>query len=165
MPSFLTTAAVAVLAIAPAVSAHGFVQTVKAGGKSYPGGDPGWIYGDKPDSVGWYAKNQDNGFVEPNSFDTADIICHKGATTGNKVVEVEAGSKIDLQWNTWPESHKGPIINYLARCHGDCTKIDEKKKKNLTWFKIQQEALVDAASNKWVTDEMIGTFELQPSCF
>lgn len=153
MPSFIATVALAALSIAPAVSAHGFVQTVKAGGKTYAGGDPGWIYNTKPDSVGWYAKNQDNGFVAPDSYSNADIICHKGATPGNKVVEVEAGSEIELVWNTWPESHKGPITNYLARCHGDCTKVNKEK---LTFFAIQQEGLLNAASNQWASDKLIG---------
>lgn len=153
MPSFMTTAALAALSIIPAVSAHGFVQTVKAGGKSYAGGDPSWIYGDKPDSVGWYAMNQDNGFVAPDSYGNADIICHKGATPGNKVVTVQAGSEVELVWNTWPESHHGPITNYLARCHGDCTKV---KKEKLTFFAIQKEGLLKPAEDYWASDEMMG---------
>lgn len=159
MPSFFTTAALAALTVIPAVSAHGHVKTVKAGGKSYAGGDPVWFYsqGSKPDSVGWYAENQDNGFVAPDAYGSSDIICHKGATPGNKVVEVAAGSEIEVVWDTWPESHKGPVLNHLARCHGDCTKVD---KERLTFFAIQNEGLIRPADNYWASDKLIGNYHV-----
>lgn len=152
----MTTAALAALSIAPAVYAHGYVQSVSAGGKTYAGGSPEWFYAsEKPDSVGWYAENQDNGFVAPSAYQTEDITCHKAATPGNKVVEVKAGSEIELQWNTWPDSHHGPVTNYLARCNGDCTKVNKEK---LNFFAIQKEGLLDnsnPADGGWASDEII----------
>lgn len=26
-----------------------------------------------------------------------------------------AGSSIDMQWTVWPDSHKGPVITYMAQ--------------------------------------------------
>jgi len=156
MPSIIATAAFAALTIIPAVSAHGYVSEVKAGGKTYAGSNPSWFYGTKEDTVGWYADNQDNGFVAPDAYGSADIICHKGATPGNQYVEVEAGSEIDLVWNTWPDSHHGPVINYLARCKGDCTKIDAEKKEKLNFFKIAEKGL-ESGSNPgtWASDDIV----------
>ncbi len=29
---------------------------------------------------------------------------------------VQAGSAVTLRWTTWPDSHMGPILTYMARC-------------------------------------------------
>lgn len=61
---------------------------------------------------------------------------------------VQAGQSITLQWNTWPgDSHKGPIIDYLARCSGSCSTVD---KTSLRFFKIAQQGLI--SPNNWATD-------------
>ena len=53
----------------PAVSAHGHVSGVVAGGKWYRGSDPNWIYeAEIPDRPGWYAYNQDEGYVGPSEY-------------------------------------------------------------------------------------------------
>jgi cellulase len=65
--------AVAAIAALPAVSAHGYVSGIVAGGKWYVGSNPNWYYqpaGAKVDTAGWYAMNQDNGFVSPDAFAT-----------------------------------------------------------------------------------------------
>ena len=49
-----------------------------------------------------------------------------------------------LQWNTWPESHHGPVIDYLAKCDGDCTAAD---KEALYFFKLAATGVIDAAAN------------------
>ncbi|KAK0333915.1 hypothetical protein LTS16_024166 [Friedmanniomyces endolithicus] len=156
MHSFtLPAAALAALAALPAVSAHGYVSGVVAGGKWYPGASPQWIYDNpKPQQAGWFAYNQDNGFVAPAEYGDQNITCHKGATPGTTSITVAAGSTIDLQWNTWPSSHHGPVIDYLARCTGDCTKQDKSK---LTFFKVDALGLTDdsAPPGLWGTDKLI----------
>jgi cellulase len=59
-----------------------------------------------------------------------------------------------MEWNTWPESHKGPVIDYMASCNGDCTTID---KSTLEFFKIAEKGIVDntAAPGTWATDELM----------
>lgn len=109
----------------------------------------------KPTQAGWYAKNQDNGFVAPSTYANGDITCHKEATPGNTVITVAAGSSIDLQWSTWPDSHHGPVIDYLARCNnGDCTKVN---KADLNFFKIDAAGLTSDAAPPgiWATDKLI----------
>ncbi|KAG7120766.1 Polysaccharide monooxygenase Cel61a like protein [Verticillium longisporum] len=99
------------------VSAHGFVRGIRAGGVWTAGSDPVWFYspaGQGPVTAGWDSRNQDLGFVEPAAFGTNDIACHKSATAGKNFVNVNAGQTIEIYWNTWPDSHKGPIIDYIA---------------------------------------------------
>lgn len=99
MYSLSTIAALAAVAAIPAVSAHGYVSGIVADGVYHEGTSPGWIYGEKPNTPGWYAKNQDNGFVDGSTYTTGDIICHKDATPGATSVPVKAGGKLELQWS------------------------------------------------------------------
>ena len=122
MHSTLSITSTWAIALLPLVSAHGYVSGVQInGGDFVEGANPNWYYlpeGTAPETPGWQALNQDNGFVEPNSFGTADIACHKSATPGATYIEADAGDTLTIFWNTWPESHKGPILNYLAKCDG-----------------------------------------------
>ena len=102
-------------------SAHGFISGVTTNNVWTKGSDPVWYYSaanSRPQTAGWDSLNQDNGFVEPASMGSADINCHKSATAGRLYANVAAGAQLTLYWNTWPESHKGPVINYIAPCNG-----------------------------------------------
>ncbi|KAK4538913.1 hypothetical protein RGQ29_032192 [Quercus rubra] len=143
----------------PSVSAHGYVSGIVSGGKYYSGQSPNWYYQVQnkqpvPPNAGWQALNQDNGFVAPSAYGTQDISCHKSATTGKSFVPVTAGSTIQLQWTAWPESHHGPLINYLAPCPGDCTAITSA---DLKFFKFQADGLIDDTTvpGNWASDKMI----------
>lgn len=158
MHSFTAPAiALAAIAAIPAVSAHGYVSGVVSGGKWYAGASPEWKYdATKPQQAGWFALNQDNGYVSPTEYANKDIICHKSATPGTTSIPVTAGDSIDLQWTTWPSSHHGPVLTYLARCNnGDCTKVE---KKTLDFFKINAGGLISDADEPgtWATDKLIG---------
>jgi len=134
MPSKITS--LVALAGASLVAAHGHVSHIIVDGVQYEGFQPhrhGYMP-NPPKLAGWSANNLDNGFVEPNSFGSPDIICHKSATNGGGHITVPAGSKVNLKWDpVWPESHKGPVIDYLAACNGDCETVD---KNSLRFFKI-----------------------------
>ncbi|KAK3699017.1 hypothetical protein LTR37_016621 [Vermiconidia calcicola] len=148
-------AALAALVALPAVSAHGYVSGVVAGGKYYGQSGPNWIYGEKPQQASWYANNPDLGFVGSADYNKASIICHIDATPGTTSIPVKAGSAIDLQWTTWPDSHHGPVISYLARCGGgDCSKVNPG---SLKFFKIAESGLIDgsAAPGKYASDVLI----------
>ncbi|KAE9987206.1 hypothetical protein EG327_003948 [Venturia inaequalis] len=133
MKSFTTAATLAT--IASQVAAHGIVSQIVAGTKTYQGYSPDFQYMATPPAViGWTAPlTQDHGFVPGSSLGDPDIICHKGATNAKASAEIAAGESVSLQWTTWPESHHGPMIDYLADCGGDCTTVD---KTTLKWFKI-----------------------------
>lgn len=167
MQSFTIAAGVlSAISSIPAVSAHGYVANVVTGGQTYDGASPNWIYGDKPDQAGWYAYNQDNGYVPPSQYKSVNISCHKGATPGTTYIPVTAGDTVDFMWNTWPDSHKGPILTYMASCNGDCTA--KQNASSLDWFKVEAKGLLDPSANEWATDKLISMFpkasQTQTSC-
>ncbi|KAI0143403.1 carbohydrate-binding module family 1 protein [Xylariaceae sp. FL1272] len=156
MPGFQSSALLAALASATTVAAHGHVTNIVINGLSYQGYDPFTFpyETDPPTVVGWTASDTDNGFVAPDSYTTGDIICHKTATNAGGHAQVAAGDSISLQWDTWPESHKGPMIDYLAACNGDCETAD---KTTLEFFKIDEVGLLDSttAPGTWGSDVLI----------
>ena len=129
-PSILLLSGAAVLL--DTVSAHGFVKSLTIKGTNTPGADPVWYYlpaAQRAQTAGWNALNQDLGFVEPNNVGTSDVNCHKGATAGRLYASAMPGDTIQFNWNTWPDSHKGPIINYIAPCNGELSNhfIDDRQ--------------------------------------
>ena len=148
MSSIKTSAFIGALTLLAKVNAHGIVNGILAEGKYYPGQSH---YSTTP-SAGWKADNGDNGFA--SSLTDSNIICHNAAVPGTQYVTVAAGSSIELQWNTWPESHKGPMLDYLAPCGEDCTTVD---KTALQFTKIDEAGLIDATSSPqvWASDEML----------
>ena len=68
----ILTVAIAIAAtvsVFPLVSAHGFVSGVVSNGQWYAGSDPSWIYAaERPNRPGWYAYNQDWGYVAPSEY-------------------------------------------------------------------------------------------------
>ncbi|KAI1770071.1 carbohydrate-binding module family 1 protein [Hypoxylon cercidicola] len=156
MGNMRTSPLIAALASAATVLAHGHVDHIVIDGLAYQGYDPtSFPYQqDPPTVVGWATSQTDNGFVEPNSFTGEDIICHKTSVNAGGHAQVAAGSSISISWNTWPESHKGPMIDYLAACPGDCESAD---KAALEFFKIDEVGLIDesATNGFWGSDVLI----------
>ncbi|KAG4256486.1 endoglucanase [Fusarium proliferatum] len=158
MLSRKTSSLLAIATSAAQVAAHGHVDWLVTNGvafRGYSAPEMSWNP-NHPPVVGWTNGATDNGYVEPNSFSDPDIICHRAARPGKGHVTVAAGDKITLQWNTWPDSHHGPVIDYLARCPGDCETVD---KNDLEFFKIGQEGLIDMSmqNGKWASDVLIAT--------
>ncbi|GAB7324304.1 hypothetical protein MBLNU13_g08270t1 [Cladosporium sp. NU13] len=155
--AFLQTAAL-LGSLAASAYAHGRVTSITADGETYNGFLNDYIYmADPPAIVAWSADNGDNGFVDGSAYTSGDIICHREAKAGKISASVAAGSKVEIQWgpDAWPESHHGPVIDYLAKCDGDdCTTVD---KETLKFFKIDEAGLVDGSSapGKWASDELI----------
>ncbi|KIW21110.1 hypothetical protein PV08_01689 [Exophiala spinifera] len=149
-----STTLVGALALVSKVSAHGIVSGIVAGGQWYSGYNPSFKYSNNPPVVaGWSIPDDgDYGFV--SDYTSPDIICHKGATPGGAYVSVAAGESLELQWTVWPESHHGPMIDYLASCGDDCTTVD---KSQLKFNKIDEAGLVNGspAPGKWASDDMI----------
>ncbi|KAJ4392808.1 glycoside hydrolase 61 [Neurospora sp. IMI 360204] len=156
MPSFTSKSLLTVLAGAASVAAHGHVSNIVINGDLYQGYSSSFNYMANPPIVaGWKANNQDNGFVGPEAFSSADIICHKDAANAKGHAVVKAGDKISIQWETWPESHHGPVIDYLANCGtAGCETVD---KTALEFFKIDEVGLIDgsASPGKWGSDQLI----------
>ncbi|KAI4926964.1 uncharacterized protein J4E92_006126 [Alternaria infectoria] len=150
MPSKIQAAAI-LGAFAASVSAHGHLSAIKVDGKDFTAYDPSFQYQTpSPEVIEWSCPEcLDNGFVDPSMYDDATkIACHKDATAGAKVATVAAGGKLDISWTTWPESHVGPVIDYLAKVD-DATKA---KSTDLEFFKIDAAGFEDG---KWASDKLI----------
>jgi hypothetical protein len=77
-----------------------------------------------------------------------DIACHKSATPGSDFVPVTAGSSITLQWNTWPDSHHGPVLDYIAPYSSSAG--------SLSFVKTDQKGLISGSNpGSWATDQLI----------
>lgn len=107
-----------------------------------------------PAVIGWATTATDLGFVAPSEYTNADIICHKNATPGALSAPVAAGGTVELQWTTWPDSHHGPVISYLANCNGNCSTVDKTK---LDFVKIDEGGLIDDTTppGTWASDKLI----------
>ncbi|KAJ4368720.1 hypothetical protein N0V86_009629 [Didymella sp. IMI 355093] len=155
MPMLSKIATVA--AFATGALAHGIVTGVTIDGKFEQGFSLDYYYANQngqtpPEHIGWYAENLDNGFVEPNSFGKADIICHKAGSpklSSDTMAKVAAGGTVEFHWNDWPASHVGPVITYVAPYTGDVTAVD---KSSLKWTKIQADGYADG---EWAAVKMI----------
>jgi endoglucanase len=144
------------LALAESVSGHGYVTNIVINGVSYLGfNGPAYPYlPNPPPSIGWITDDTDNGFVSPSAFGGPDIICHRSAKPANGHAVVAAGDKISLQWLVpWPDSHHGPVIDYLANCNGPCETVD---KTSLDFFKIDGAGWMSGGNpGLWATDTLI----------
>ncbi|OAL05192.1 glycoside hydrolase [Phaeosphaeriaceae sp. SRC1lsM3a] len=131
---------------APLVAAHGFVQNATIGGKEYdfyhPYQDPYM----SPAPARISRPVQGNFPIE--SVSLKDVECG-GNTTGGIIgstpaalhAPVTAGSSVNLRWTTWPESHLGPVITYMARCPDEgCNKYQTNGAA--VWFKIAETGLI-----------------------
>ncbi|KAF5227612.1 hypothetical protein FAUST_11659, partial [Fusarium austroamericanum] len=156
MASFKTSSLFAITTLVVQVAAHGHVDWIITNGVAYRGYDaPAFNWNPTQFPVaGWITGATDNGYVEPNSFSDPDIICHRAARNARGHITVSAGDKINLKWNDWPSSHKGPVIDYLAKCPGNCQDAD---KNDLEFFKIGEEGLIDLSkdSGHWASDVLI----------
>ncbi|KAL5342373.1 hypothetical protein BJX70DRAFT_386180 [Aspergillus crustosus] len=144
------------LASAAIVAGHGYVSGIVADGQYYGGYlvDNYPYNPSPPDTIGWSTTATDLGFVDGTGYTTGDIICHKSAEPGAISASVAAGAEIEFQWTSWPQSHHGAVIEYLANCNGDCSTVD---KTTLEWFKISESGLIDGsvAPGSWASDELI----------
>ena len=99
-----------------------------------------------------------SGFVEPNSFGTSDIACHKSAKSTSNSIPVKAGDTLKLQWDTWPDSHHGPVIDYLAKVGSHSA---SNAPGSLSFFKIAETGLISGASppGTWASDTLISEWQ------
>jgi cellulase len=129
--------------LAQYVAGHGIVtKVVVASTKTYAGYTADFQYSSTPvPAVGWITPdNEETGFIAPDQYGSADIICHLNAKVANQAAEVNAGDEIALHWTKWPKDHHGPVMDYLAPVSGDFAGVD---KTALKFFKIDGVGLTD----------------------
>jgi hypothetical protein len=78
-------------------------------------------------------------------------VCHKNGSPGEQYLTVAAGTTIRAKWNAWADSHKGPILSYVAPCNGDCTRA---QKTALKFVKIDESGYL--GGRRWATDSIVG---------
>ncbi|KAI1188025.1 glycosyl hydrolase family 61-domain-containing protein [Nemania serpens] len=140
-------------------AAHSFIPNINVNRLMYDGFHP-LTPNFSPMPVGWSTTAFDQGYVNQTGYTTEEIICHRGARNAKAHALVKAGDHIHVQWNGWPMSHKGPMIDYLASC-GENKPCEEVDKNDLNFFKISELGLLDGANDTagpgglWATDLLI----------
>ncbi|KAB5588934.1 hypothetical protein CTheo_7622 [Ceratobasidium theobromae] len=146
----LFTSLALVFAGVSSVRAHGYVQTVNIAGQTFQGWHPFEDPYASPVPTTVMRKVADDG---PITFDSPDLTCNKGGSTGNGVTAtIAAGQAVTWTMNRWPDDHKGPVSVYMANCGGDC---DSFNGSGNVWFKLSSQGLIDAASFQWASDKLI----------
>ncbi|EPS35677.1 hypothetical protein H072_10914 [Dactylellina haptotyla CBS 200.50] len=141
---------ITLLSAATSVMGHGFVQEFLIGGQRYTGSLPFYDQYQKPapDRITQPFWENGNSFVD--DVTSVDITCNKGSKPAKLVAKAPAGSEVKFFWTAWPDSHKGPVITYLADCGGDCTTAIGSQ---LNWFKIDEAGLL--ADGTWAADALL----------
>lgn len=159
MSSLTSKIAIAAGAFAVKAAAHGLVQGFATDGTYNQGYILDYYYqkinqGSFPSVAGWYEESTDNGYIAPTAYAEADIICNKNSENAPIEATVAAGGTVDFYWTTWPDSHIGPVLTYVANCGtGDnaCSTVD---KATLKWVKID-EAGIDLDTQTWAATDLI----------
>ncbi|KAK6534166.1 hypothetical protein TWF281_005501 [Arthrobotrys megalospora] len=146
----MKTTLVALLSAASTAMGHGIVQEFLIGGQRYTGSLPfqDQYKNPAPDRITQAFWENGNSFID--DVTSTDIACNKGAKPAKLVAPAPAGSEVTFFWTEWPESHKGPVITYLADCGGDCTTAVGSE---LNWFKIDEAGLL--ADGTWAAEALI----------
>ncbi|KAI9899073.1 hypothetical protein N3K66_005534 [Trichothecium roseum] len=155
---------VALAALAANAAAHGYISTVTLGGVEHEGFSR-WNPDPDPAAIGWSFTTEDEG--PELDISSPDFVCRRGSKPAGTYGKVAAGSKVDFFWtsddkvinpNGWAESHRGPVLTYIAPCPGenggDCSGVD---KTTLRWTKIAEEGLVSGPASvegTWATDKL-----------
>lgn len=155
-----TYLAVAAIGFIKQAAAHGYVRTWTLDGVDFNGysrsdGQP------KPDAIGWSFTTPDEG--PELDLSSPDFACRSGGQSAQNSGQIAAGGSVGMFWTSddkqinpdgWAESHRGPVITYIAPCGGDCSSVDAS---SLKWTKIAEEGVVSGPANTegtWATDEM-----------
>lgn len=94
-----------------------------------------------------------NGPVE--DVKSVDLQCNGYLSSGSAPAPLSAtaaaGSSISLHWTTWPDSHHGPHMTYMAKCPGSCTTYNPGTAA--VWFKVAHVGKL--ADGTWGSDAFI----------
>ncbi|TFK37297.1 glycoside hydrolase family 61 protein [Crucibulum laeve] len=153
---FKLALAVSLLIAAASVHGHGYVQEITAGSTKYTGylpyQDP--YYNPVPQRI--VRKIPGNGPV--TDLSSIDVQCNgytEGGVSGSAPAAIyataAAGSQLALNWTTWPDSHMGPMITYMARAPSDITKWNPGT--SAVWFKVAESG--KTSDGKWAATDLL----------
>lgn len=144
--------------LATQVAAHGYINTFTLDDVDYEGFSR-WNPSPDPNAIGWSFSTPDEG--PELDIGSPDFICRRDSEPSRNYGTIAAGGTASFFWtsddkvinpNGWAESHRGPILTYIAPCNGECTNVD---KTSLRWTKIAESGLVSGPANTkgiWATD-------------
>jgi len=141
----------ALAALATQVAAHGYVPTIKIGGSYYAGWDVTHDPYQTPAPLRSVRRTpNDSGFISDPS--SSHITCSIGNDylPAGGTLTVPAGGTVYAMWNTWPDGHYGPVINYMAKCQGSCSSF--RGDSGSPWFKISQDTF---SNGKWANQRLV----------
>ncbi|KAK3305286.1 glycosyl hydrolase family 61-domain-containing protein [Chaetomium strumarium] len=146
--------------LATQVAAHGYINTFTLDGVDYEGFSR-WNPSPDPNAIGWSFSTPDEG--PELDISSPNFVCRRDSEPSRNYGTIAAGGTASFFWtsddkvinpNGWAESHRGPILTYIAPCNGDCANVD---KTSLRWTKIAESGLVSGPANTqgiWATDVM-----------
>jgi len=144
---FSTT--LSILVSATLVSAHGYVQNVTIGGKTYGG----WLPFDSPytsPATKSIVRNiRDDGPVTTIT-DPAMACNFGGEKAAALIADANAGDEVKFVMNRWPDDHLGPVTVWMANCGASCSSFDPSSGD--VWFKIDEAGLTNG---QWATSKLI----------
>ncbi|KAF8648206.1 hypothetical protein AX16_006345 [Volvariella volvacea WC 439] len=141
--------------LAQSALGHGYVQEITLGSTKYTGYLP---YQDpymNPSPQRIVRRIPGNGPVE--NLALADVQCNGYAAGGFTtapaplVATVAAGSTVRLNWTTWPDSHVGPAITYMARAPSDIRSWNPGNAA--VWFKVHEAG--KTADGRWAATHIL----------
>ncbi|KAH0579515.1 hypothetical protein H2248_002370 [Termitomyces sp. 'cryptogamus'] len=169
MTKTLLVLATALFSFTRSVNGHGYVQEVLLGSATYTGYNPYLDPYLSPPVPRIIRPIPGNGPVEDLSL--IDIQCN-GWSAGDVVGSspapiygtVAAGTQVHLNWTTWPDSHKGPMITYMARAPSDITTWSPGT--SAVWFKVAESGKDSsglwAATDLLTASKSVYTFTIPP---
>ena len=82
----------------------------------------------------------------------------EGAAASGASLRASPGDIISMQWNGWPQGHRGPILTYLAFCGDEPDACMTANKTQLEFFEIDAVGLIDPIERLHVHDTPPGTW-------
>ncbi|MCJ1327869.1 Esterase/lipase/thioesterase [Thelotrema lepadinum] len=146
---------VAASSLLSSVSAHGYISWAIINNVNQSGWNPNVDPYLSPTPQRIFRPIPGNGPVTDLSL--IDVQCN-GYTDGSPPFvtkpapisqSVPAGGNVELEWTQWPDSHKGPLITYMAKCPGSCSSY--MPGSAAVWFKVAQSGYTNGV---WATDPL-----------
>ncbi|CUA71906.1 Endoglucanase-4 [Rhizoctonia solani] len=145
--TMLFRAAIATLAAVAGVSAHGWIDRVTIGGRSYTGSYP-FSNDNAPSPI----RKTSTTYPVPSANDP-NMNCGIGAKAASQVAAANSGDRVTISWKYEPGKNwvhtMGPIMTYLAQVPAGQT-ADKFNARNAKFFKIAQTGQKAGRGSEWV---------------
>jgi ethanolamine utilization protein EutA (predicted chaperonin) len=86
----------------------------------------------------------------PDNVTKPDIACGSNVVPALAIAPARAGSNITFGWSTWPITHNGPIMTYMAKYEGNLKDVNVNQ---LEFFKIAEMGLAEDGVT-WATNAL-----------